>query len=91
MYPVDIAIQRTCVKNYKIPESDVTLNKGTRILISLAGLNFDEDLYTNPNTFDPYRYMNERTRPFYLYFGAGPRQCIGKILFFFGYYCLTKI
>lgn len=79
MYPVDIALQRTCIKTYKIPGTDIVLNKGTPILIPLAAYNYDADVYKEPNSFNPYRYFeNDANERINLHFGVGPRQCLGR-------------
>lgn len=73
-----MVLQRTCTRTYKIPGTEVILNKGTRVLIPVAGYNYDSDIYKEPNTFNPYRYLERNANDMiHLHFGAGPRQCIG--------------
>lgn len=84
-YPVLPMLNRTCVKEYKIPGTDKVIEKGTEIYISVLGMHRDELFYDEPNKFDPVRLSegvagkNLVTRP-YLPFGDGPRNCIGMRL-----------
>ncbi|GAB0099406.1 hypothetical protein DMENIID0001_152620 [Sergentomyia squamirostris] len=81
IYPPAPALVRICTKDYKIPDTNVTVEKGTNILISLLGLHKDPKYFENPKKFDPDRFLPENTAkrpPFtYLPFGDGPRSCIG--------------
>lgn len=77
-------INRTCVKEYRIPGTDQVIEKGTEIYISVLGLHRDEKFYEDPNKFDPLRLddkvgKNLVERP-YIPFGDGPRNCIGMRL-----------
>lgn len=74
---------RQCVKNYKLPDSDVVIEKGTNVLISVDGLQYDEQYYDQPYKFIPERFDSKRSgdktfveMPF-LSFGDGPRNCLG--------------
>lgn len=77
-------LDRQCTKDYKIPDSDVVITKGTGVYTALYnGLHYDPEYYPDPQRFDPERF-NEENRasrhPFtYLPFGEGPHICIGKI------------
>lgn len=82
-YPVAPLLFRECTREYKIPGTDVTLEKGTTIMIPIFSLQRDEKYYANPHQFDPSRFFSENTNgktivdmP-YLPFGNGPRNCIG--------------
>ena len=73
-------LNRICVKPYKVPGTDVTIEKGTPVLISTLGLQRDPDYYPDPLKFDPERFDESgSTVPFsFLPFGEGPRICIGN-------------
>lgn len=75
-------MSRICTKNYKVPDSDLVIEKGTPINISVFGLQRDEKYYPDPDKFDPDRFTEEqksaRHHYTYLPFGEGPRVCIGK-------------
>lgn len=82
-YPVLPMINRTCLKEYKIPGTDKTIEKGVEVYISVLGLHRDASYYEDPEKFNPVRLSEERTagknllnRP-YIPFGDGPRNCIG--------------
>ncbi|AWP14566.1 Steroid 17-alpha-hydroxylase/17-20 lyase [Scophthalmus maximus] len=65
---------------------DYTVRKGTRVIINLWSLHHDEKEWTNPDLFDPGRFLNsDGTGPIipsssYLPFGAGVRVCLGEAL-----------
>lgn len=85
-YPVGPVIFRQCTKDYKIPETNLTIPAGTPIYIPALGLHRDPDIYENPLEFKPERFLNssqgDGTSPglFYIPFGDGLRNCIGKPL-----------
>lgn len=77
-------LSRKCVKDYKVPGTNVTIGKGTSIIIPTFAIHNDEKFYFDPEKFDPMRFSIENKagksiidRP-YLIFGDGPRQCMGQ-------------
>ncbi|KAM0725021.1 putative cytochrome P450 6a14 [Formica fusca] len=80
-YPPVGATQRICAESYKIPDSDVVLEKGTKVLVPIYAIHHDPLYYKNPNVFDPNRFIDENKKlhdnDTYLPFGNGPRICIG--------------
>ncbi|KAF2879301.1 hypothetical protein ILUMI_26856 [Ignelater luminosus] len=80
-YPALPFLDRICVEDYKIPNTDVVIEKGTSIFIPVFGLHYDPDYYPDPEKFDPERFseINKGSNPAccYLPFGDGPRICIG--------------
>ncbi|RLU24065.1 hypothetical protein DMN91_004274 [Ooceraea biroi] len=72
------------VDTYKIPNSDLVLEKGMPVYISMLGMHFDPEYFPDPEKFDPERFSeeNKRNRPpcVYFPFGEGPRICIGARL-----------
>jgi len=80
-YPSVPILNRECTKTYKIPGSDVTLEKGMLTVIPVLGLHYDPKYYPDPDRFDPERFSEEekakRHHFAYLPFGEGPRICIG--------------
>ena len=60
----------------------MVIEKGTRILVPVLGIHYDEEYYPNPEKFDPERFdeENSKNRQQYSYipFGEGPRICIGE-------------
>lgn len=71
------------MKDYKIPGTNVVLEKGTAIIVPSFSLHRDEKFYPHPIQFDPSRFFSENKNgktmidmPYYA-FGDGPRNCIG--------------
>ncbi|KAJ8913637.1 hypothetical protein NQ315_007354 [Exocentrus adspersus] len=75
-------ITRECVEDYKVPGEDVVVEKGTRVVIPVRGIHYDEEYYPDPEKFDPDRFTEENKRNRHQYahipFGEGPRICIGQ-------------
>jgi cytochrome P450 family 6 len=84
MYPSGTRLERRCVKEYEMPDSDVKIPVGQLVVVSVQGIHRDEQYYTDPEKFDPERFTpeNKASRPTYSYlpFGMGPRNCIGKFV-----------
>ncbi|XP_068900497.1 probable cytochrome P450 6a13 [Tenebrio molitor] len=82
-YPPKAYLLRKCTTDYKIPDSDVTIEKDMGVVVPVMGIHHDPEYYPNPKKFDPQRFnqANKRSRPQYSYlpFGEGPRNCIGGI------------
>lgn len=81
-YPALPFVTRQCTETYKIPDTDITLEKGTNVIIPIQNIHYDEKIFENPMEFDPNRFSpeNKRDRNSYAHipFGEGPRICIGK-------------
>ncbi|GJQ64939.1 putative heme binding protein, partial [Trypoxylus dichotomus] len=80
-YPPIAFLNRKCVKDFKLPDSDMLIEKDTRLIISNYGLQHDPEYFPNPDKFDPERFSDankNKILPYtYLPFGEGPRNCIG--------------
>ncbi|KAG8306650.1 hypothetical protein J6590_042434 [Homalodisca vitripennis] len=74
-------LNRRCTQPYKIPDSDLIVEKGMKVTIPLYALHHDPQYYPDPYEFKPERFTPEETKnrhPFvFLPFGEGPRNCIG--------------
>ncbi|PNF28549.1 putative cytochrome P450 6a14 [Cryptotermes secundus] len=80
-YPPVTILNRECTKAYKIPDTDIVLEKGVLTAIPVLALHHDPKYYPDPERFDPERFSEEekakRHHYVYLPFGEGPRICIG--------------
>jgi cytochrome P450 family 138 len=57
---------------------DWHVKHGSNILVSIADLHDDADIFENPERFDPYRFVDKKPPTFaWLPFGGGTRRCIG--------------
>lgn len=83
MHPPFGLLYRLCAKDYKVANSNVVIEKGTPLFISVTGSQNDPKFYPNPDQFNPERFFNDQqfnknsTEAPYLTFGDGPRNCIG--------------
>ncbi|XP_053598699.1 cytochrome P450 6k1-like [Microplitis demolitor] len=80
-YPTLPVLDRVANDNYKIPDSNLVIEKGTPIMIPVSALQYDPEYFPNPEKYDPERFSetNKKTiKPStYLPFGEGPHNCIG--------------
>ncbi|XP_019845060.2 probable cytochrome P450 6a13 [Bactrocera dorsalis] len=80
-YPPLSAITRISTDEYKLPGTNITLEKGTHIYIPMKEIHYDPDIYENPQEFRPERFHpdeeQKRHPQAFLGFGFGPRNCIG--------------
>ena len=64
---------------------DYVVPKETNVGVFVLSLHRDPQVFPDPETFDPMRFSSEtcdKRSPFaYIPFSAGPRNCIGKLLF----------
>ncbi|XP_049762223.1 LOW QUALITY PROTEIN: cytochrome P450 6k1-like [Schistocerca cancellata] len=80
-HPPAAVLNRECNQDYKIPDSDIVLEKRTPVVLSVLGLHHDPTHFPHTDRFDPERFSEEakaKRHPYvYLPFGEGPRICIG--------------
>ncbi|KAL0125643.1 hypothetical protein PUN28_004617 [Cardiocondyla obscurior] len=78
LHPPVSTIDRYTRQNYKIPDTDIVIEKGTPIYISLYGLGTDPRFWDKPEIFNPDRFAEGNHIPdAYMTFGIGPRMCVG--------------
>ncbi|XP_046621852.1 cytochrome P450 6k1-like [Neodiprion virginianus] len=82
MYPPAPIIDRVAERDYKIPGSDLVIEKGTPVYVPLLGLHYNPKYHPEPWKFDPDRFSDERKKSLvpmtYMPFGEGPRYCVGQ-------------
>jgi len=75
------SVQRVASNDYRIPGSDLKIDKGMRVWVNIVAIHMDTKYYETPDVFNPEHFNDEakakRHRFAYLPFGQGPRGCIG--------------
>ncbi|KAL9698628.1 hypothetical protein quinque_002069 [Culex quinquefasciatus] len=78
-YPGLPILNRKCTQDYRVPNSKMTIRKGTQLIIPLLAYAMDERYFPEPEKYMPERFFEE-TKNYdddaYAPFGDGPRQCI---------------
>lgn len=68
-------VERQCTTDYKIPGTDVVIEKGQVVAIPVLGVHRDSMYYEDPEKFDPDRFLPEEKskRPAFAFspFGQG--------------------
>lgn len=80
LHPPVSTIDRDTLKDYKIPNTDITIEKGIPIFISLYGLGTDPRYWDEPEVYNPDRFKDNHMPHAYMAFGIGPRMCVGMKL-----------
>lgn len=72
---------RCAMENYTIHGTNMTIEKGQKILIPVGAIHHDSRYYYDPMHFDPSRFspeeVSKRPSMSFLPFGEGPRNCVG--------------
>lgn len=66
-YPPLPLINRECVKDYKVPDENLTIKKGDKVTIHIKAIHHDEEYYPNPSVFDPDRFSPENKNVFQIW------------------------
>lgn len=83
MHPPFDLLFRECTKNYKIPDTNIIVEKGTQLFFTVTAPHYDAKYYDQPDKFMPERFTDDQVsnknsvNAPYLTFGDGPRNCIG--------------
>ncbi|XP_062538793.1 probable cytochrome P450 6d5 [Armigeres subalbatus] len=77
-YPPVPVLNRECTQEYKVPGTDIVIEKGTVVILQITAMQHDPEYYPDPMRFDPERFLDPKikSKP-YAPFGDGPRICIG--------------
>lgn len=73
-------MRRTAQNNYKVPDSDIVIEKGMAVVVPVYAIHNDPTIYPEPEKYNPDRFSDEeiknRHAMAWLAFGEGPRNCI---------------
>jgi cytochrome P450 len=73
---IDFAGRHVAAPHFDLGEWRV--EHGSNILVSIADLHDNADIFESPERFDPYRFVDKKPPTFaWLPFGGGTRRCIG--------------
>nr|AKH03530.1 cytochrome P450 3081B1 [Paracyclopina nana] len=72
-------LDRTCTKDYHMPELNATIPKGMQVTVAGASIMQDEKFFPDTQTFDPEAHFEDESLypASFMAFGQGPRNCIG--------------
>lgn len=74
-------MNRRTKNDYRVPGTDIVLEKGLSVFIPAYAIQHDPEHYPDPEKFDPERFDGEEAKKrdamTWLPFGDGPRNCIG--------------
>ena len=76
MYPL-MQLTRAATRDWRIPGTDTVLPVNSMVYMYPYAMQRDPELYPNPDSFDPDRFLEPHNPYTYLTFGQGPRNCIG--------------
>ena len=76
-YGVTSHLQRICTKDYKVPDTEFTIIKGTPVHVEYSAI--VKESFVHPDKFDPENFDAENNPNKFGFsgFGQGPRSCIG--------------
>jgi cytochrome P450 family 138 len=73
---IDFAARRIRPPAFQLGEW--VIPRGDSIIVSIAQVHDDPDVFPNPDRFDPYRYIGSKPSAFaWIPFGGGARRCVG--------------
>lgn len=85
MFPPTGILLRLALRPYRLPGTDLTIDKGVMVAVSLQGMQNDEKHFEKPDEFRPDRFQPDfygdmLKRKIYLPFGDGHRACFGELV-----------
>lgn len=86
MHPPIDHLMRISQQDYKVPNRDLIIPKGTVVVVPAFGIQYDPEFFPDPYKFDPEMFSDENKKQrhpmTFLSFGEGPR--------FVNYICLKN-
>ncbi|XP_042886027.1 cytochrome P450 9e2-like [Penaeus japonicus] len=80
LYPPGLFLERQCVKEYKVPGFDFTIEPGTVVSCPVWTVHRDPKYWPEPEEFRPERFLPENKANIanftHMPFGVGPRNCL---------------
>ncbi|XP_047994460.1 probable cytochrome P450 6a14 [Leguminivora glycinivorella] len=81
LHPPMRALFRKCTKSYKMPNSDLVIEKGTLLFVPNQAIQMNPEIFPQPEKFNPGRFAPENKSKMHpchwMPFGEGPRKCLG--------------
>ncbi|CAB3249283.1 unnamed protein product [Arctia plantaginis] len=81
IHPSMRALFRRCNRDYKLPNSDLVIEKGTMVFIPIQAIQMDPEIFSEPEMFDPERFSPKNKANLHpchwMPFGEGPKKCLG--------------
>ena len=81
-HPIAPFLERACSKDYKLPNTNLVLKKGDLIRINNIGISSDQEVFPDPERWNPENFSKEsrsqRSPYSFMGFSLGPRNCIAK-------------
>lgn len=85
-YPPIGVMQRVCTRDTVLPVGNLKVEKDVITMTPIFALHRDENLFPNPEKFDPERFAPSNAANFpkfgYMPFGEGKRICLGKFILY---------
>lgn len=82
MYPPVPIIARKLNQDVRMVSENYVVPAGATVVIGTFKIHRRDDIYANPEKFDPDNFLPERTQHRHYYsfipFSAGPRSCVGR-------------
>ena len=79
-HPVISMLERPCTKDYKLPNTDLVVEKGMRVRLNNVGICSDSEIYPKPEEWNPENFLKENRanrNPYsFMAFSLGPRNCL---------------
>ena len=61
-YPPGHILMRQCTKDYPVPGTNITIEKGANLMLPMSAIHNDPEYFPNPEKFDPERFSPENVK-----------------------------